>query len=166
MWAGQSCWSMHANSDANVSKRADLPYRPGHGDHWLKSKCLERQEFIILGYIPSTAASRSVGSLALGYHDNQKLVYAGRVGTGWSQEQARSLCDELETISVTKPSFANPLPAGAEKGVRWVEPRLVCDIEYRGWTSDRLLRAAAFKDTVRCVDGLESRLDRRGAEQP
>ena len=65
-----------------VSKRADLPYRPDRGDHWLKSKCLERQEFIILGYIPSTAASRSVGSLALGYHDNGTLIYAGRVGTG------------------------------------------------------------------------------------
>ena len=128
-----------------ISKRADLPYRPGRGDHWLKSKCLERQEFIILGYIPSTAASRSVGSLALGYHDNQNLAYAGRVGTGWSQEQARSLRDELETISATKPSFAKLLPAGTEKGVRWVEPRLVCEIEYRGWTGDRLLRAAAFK---------------------
>ena len=128
-----------------VSKRADLPYRSGRGDHWLKSKCLARQEFIILGYIPSTAASRSVGSLALGYHDNQKLVYAGRVGTGWSQEQARALRDELETISATKPSFAKLLPAGTEKGVRWVEPRLVCEIEYRGWTGDRLLRAAAFK---------------------
>jgi bifunctional non-homologous end joining protein LigD len=128
-----------------VSKRADLPYRSGRGDHWIKSKCLERQEFIILGYIPSTAASRSVGSLALGYHDNQKLVYAGRVGTGWSQEQARSLRDELETIGATKPPFAKPLPVGTEKGVRWVEPRLVCEIEYRGWTGDRLLRAAAFK---------------------
>jgi bifunctional non-homologous end joining protein LigD len=128
-----------------VSKRADLPYRPGRGDHWLKSKCLERQEFIILGYIPSTAASRSVGSLALGYHENGNLIYAGRVGTGWSQEQARSLRDELETISAIKPSFAKPLPAGTEKGVRWVEPRLVCEIEYRGWTGDRLLRAAAFK---------------------
>jgi bifunctional non-homologous end joining protein LigD len=49
-----------------VSKRADLPYRSGRGDHWLKSKCLERQEFVILGYVPSTAASRSAGSLALG----------------------------------------------------------------------------------------------------
>ena len=147
MWTGQPCWSMHADFglEGIVSKRADLPYRSGRGDHWIKSKCLERQEFIILGYIPSTAASRSVGSLALGYHDNQKLVYAGRVGTGWSQEQARALRDELETISAIKPSFAKPLLAGTEKGVRWVEPRLVCEIEYRGWTGDRLLRAAAFK---------------------
>ena len=44
-----------------------------------------------------------------------------------------------------KPQFAKPLPAGVEKGVRWTEPRLVCEIEYRGWTQDRLLRAAAFK---------------------
>ena len=128
-----------------VSKRSDLPYRSGRGDHWLKSKCLERQEFIVLGYIPSTVASRSVGSLALGYHGNGNLTYAGRVGTGWSQEQARSLRDDLEKISAAKPQFDKPLPAGTEKGVRWVEPCLVCEIEYRGWTKDKLLRAAAFK---------------------
>ena len=70
-----------------VSKWADLPYRSVRGGHWIKSKCLERQEFIILGYIPSTAASRSVGTLALGYHDNQNLIYAGRVGTGWPKSR-------------------------------------------------------------------------------
>ncbi len=102
-----------------IPKRADLPYRSRRGDHCLKSKCLERQEFIILGYTPSTAASRSIGSMALGYHENGNLIYAGRVGTGWSQEQARSLRDQLETISAIKPSFAKPLPAGPEKGVRF-----------------------------------------------
>ena len=128
-----------------VSKRADLPYRSGRGDHWLKSKCLERQEFVILGYVPSTVSSRSVGSLALGYHDKGSLVYVGRVGTGWSSDQSRSLRNELEKIDSTKPRFDKPIPVGVEKGVRWVEPRLVCEIEYRGWTNDRLLRAAAFK---------------------
>lgn len=128
-----------------ISKRSDLPYRFGRGDHWLKSKCAERQEFVILGYVPSTAASRSVGSLALGYHDDGKLIYAGRVGTGWSRDQAKSLRDALDNISAAKPLFAKPLPAGAEKGVRWCEPRLVCEIEYRDWTQDKLLRAAAFK---------------------
>jgi bifunctional non-homologous end joining protein LigD len=128
-----------------ISKRVDLPYRSGRVDHWLKSKCVERQEFVILGYIPSTVSSRSVGSLALGYHDKGSLVYAGRVGTGWSSDQSRSLRNELEKISSTKPRFAKPLPVGVEKDVRWVEPRLVCEIEYRGWTKDRLLRAAAFK---------------------
>jgi hypothetical protein len=96
-----------------ISKRADLPYR-----HWLKSKCVERQEFVILGYVPSTVTTRSVGSLALGYHDNGNLDYAGRVGTGWSRERAMSLRDELEKVLSTKPKFAKPLPAGVEKGVR------------------------------------------------
>ena len=128
-----------------ISKRVDLPYRSSRGDHWLKSKCVERQEFVILGYVPSTVSSRSVGSLALGYHDKGSLVYVGRVGTGWSSDQSRSLRNELEKIDSTKPRFDKPLPLGVEKGVRWVEPRLVCEIEYRGWTNDRLLRAAAFK---------------------
>jgi bifunctional non-homologous end joining protein LigD len=128
-----------------ISKRKDQPYRSGRGDHWLKSKCIDRQEFIILGYVPSTADSRSVGAMALGYHADGQLVYAGRVGTGWSAAQARSLRDELEEIIAKKPALANQLPAGAEKGVRWVEPRLVAEIEFREWTHDRMLRAASFK---------------------
>ncbi|HTV33873.1 MAG TPA: DNA ligase D [Methylocella sp.] len=128
-----------------VSKRLDLPYRSGRGSHWLKSKCLDRQEFVVLGYVPSTAASRSVGALALGYYDHAHLLYAGRTGTGWSQDEARSLRERLEEIGAGKPPLAKPLPDGAEKGVHWVHPRLVCEIEYRGLTADRLLRAAAFK---------------------
>jgi len=128
-----------------VSKRKDLPYRPGRGEHWLKSKCVQRQEFVILGYIPSTAASGSVGSMLLGYQDSGKLVYAGRVGTGWSAHQASSLRNDLERIASTKPTFGKPLPAGADKGVRWAEPRLVAEIQYRGWTQDGLLRQASFK---------------------
>jgi bifunctional non-homologous end joining protein LigD len=128
-----------------VSKRKDLPYRPGRGEHWLKSKCVERQDFVILGYVASTAASGTVGSMLLGYHDSGKLIYAGRVGTGWSADQARSLRNHIEKIISAKPSFGKRLPAGADKGVRWAEPRLVCEIEYRGWTRDGLLRAPSFK---------------------
>jgi bifunctional non-homologous end joining protein LigD len=62
-----------------VSKRKDLPYRSGRGDHWLKAKCTQAQEFVILGYVPSTAGTGFVGSLVLGYYDHSKLVYAGRV---------------------------------------------------------------------------------------
>ena len=130
MWTGQPCWSMPADFglEGIVSKRADLPYRSGRGDHWLKSKCLERQEFIILGYIPSTAASRSVGSLALGYHENQSLAYAGRVGTGWSQEQARMLRDELEAEEIVleaplKRSRPRALPD--REGIRLTHPEKI-----------------------------------------
>jgi bifunctional non-homologous end joining protein LigD len=128
-----------------VSKRADLPYKPGRGEHWLKSKCVLRQEFVILGYIPSTAAKGAVGSLLLGYYGGGKLLCAGRVGTGYSGAEARSLRNDLEKINSAKPSLGKSLPAGAEKGVRWAEPRLVCEVEYRGWSQDGLVRQASFK---------------------
>ncbi len=128
-----------------ISKRRDLPHRPGRGDHWLKAKCRQSQEFVILGYVASAAASRSVGALLLGYRAGGKLAYAGRVGTGWSAERAQSLWAALEEIRSAKPALAKPLPAGAEKGVVWCEPRLVCSVEYRDWTADGLVRQASFK---------------------
>ena len=130
-----------------VSKRADLPYRPGRGHHWIKIKGVFRQEFVILGYVPSTTSKASVGALLLGYFDNKSLRYAGRVGTGFSSEQAKFLRNELEKIAEAKPKLGNTLPAGSENGVRWVGPQLVCDVEFRGWTTDNLVRQASFKGT-------------------
>jgi bifunctional non-homologous end joining protein LigD len=128
-----------------ISKRKDLPHRPGRGEHWLKAKCMQSQEFVILGYVASTAASGAIGSLPLGYFSDGELVYAGRVGTGWSTDVARSLRTELDAIKAARPALRKPLPAGAEKGVVWAEPRLVCAIEYRDWTHDGLIRQASFK---------------------
>jgi bifunctional non-homologous end joining protein LigD len=129
-----------------ISKRKDLPYRPGRGHHWFKAKCMQSQEFVILGYVPSTAASGAVGSLALGYYSDGGLVYAGRVGTGWSADVAISLRKELDKIRAGKPALGKPLPAGAEKkGVVWAEPRLVCVVEYRDWSRDGMIRNASFK---------------------
>jgi bifunctional non-homologous end joining protein LigD len=128
-----------------ISKRKDLPYRPGRGHHWFKAKCMQSQEFVILGYVPSTAASGAVGSLPLGYYSDGGLVYAGRVGTGWSASVATSLRKELDKIKAGKPALRKPLPAGAEKGVVWAEPRLVCVVEYRDWSRDGMIRQASFK---------------------
>jgi len=128
-----------------VSKRIDLPYRGGRGPHWIKTKGILRQEFVILGYIPSTAAKGTVGALLVGYFDGGTLHYAGRVGTGYSGDQSRSLRAGLDKIASAKPKLGNALPAGAEKGVRWAEPRLVCEVEYRGWTADRLIRQSVFR---------------------
>jgi bifunctional non-homologous end joining protein LigD len=128
-----------------ISKRGDLPYRGGRSDHWFKIKSVLRQEFIILGYIPSTAAPGSVGALLLGYYEKGKLFYVGRVGTGYSSDQARTLRNDLEKIASQRPELGNSLPDGAEKGVRWAKPLLVCEVEYRGVTADKLIRQAAFK---------------------
>jgi bifunctional non-homologous end joining protein LigD len=128
-----------------VSKRIDLPYRGGRGDHWLKSKCMLRQEFVIIGYIPSTAAPGTVGALLLGYYKDAKLHYAGRVGTGYSGAESRKLRDALETINASRPALVNALPAGAEKGVRWAKPQLVCEVEFRAWSRDRLILNSSYK---------------------
>jgi bifunctional non-homologous end joining protein LigD len=128
-----------------VSKRVDMPYRSGRGEHWLKSKSVLRQEFIIIGYVASTVAPGSIGALVLGYHENGKLMYVGRVGTGYSHKQARDLYETLEKIAAPRPALGNALPAGAEKGVRWVKPQLVCDVEFHDWTADRLIRQSSFK---------------------
>ncbi len=128
-----------------VSKRVDLVYKAGRGDHWLKSRCTLRQEFVIVGYVPSTAASNAVGALALGYYDNGKLCYAGRVGTGYSGAEAKALRERLEAINAPKPGFRNALPVGAEKGVRWAKPELVCEVEFRGWSADAIIRQSSYK---------------------
>ncbi len=128
-----------------ISKRRDLPYRAGRGDHWLKAKCWQSQEFVILGYVPSTAARGLAGALALGYYDHGALVYAGRVGTGWSTAQAAALRTELDKLRGPKPKLKMPLPAGADKGVVWATPRLVCNVEYRDWTTEGLIRQSSFK---------------------
>jgi bifunctional non-homologous end joining protein LigD len=155
----QLCYSEHSDEDGAtmlrhacqmglegiVSKRKDLPYRSGRGEHWLKIKCTEAQEFVILGYVPSTAGAGFVGSLALGYYDHGKLVYAGRVGTGWTRKLSKSLRDTIEKLYAAKPAFGQPLPRGADKNVRWARPTLVCEIELRGWTADGLIRQGSFK---------------------
>jgi bifunctional non-homologous end joining protein LigD len=128
-----------------VSKRADVPYRSGRGEDWIKSKCVHSQEFVIIGFLPSTTLKNAIGSLVLGYYDNGNLVHVGRAGTGFSEELAVSLRTTLETRTAEKPNFKAKLPAGSDKGVRWVTPDLVAEVEYRGWTNDALLRQAAFK---------------------
>jgi bifunctional non-homologous end joining protein LigD len=127
-----------------VSKRRDLPHRSGRGDHWIKRKCTLSQDFVIGGYVPSTTTKRSVGSLAVGYYQNGALHYAGRVGTGFSAAQARALAADLDEVRISEPPFAN-VPREAQKGARWVEPTRVAEVEFRGWTTDRMLRQAAFK---------------------
>jgi bifunctional non-homologous end joining protein LigD len=137
---------MHAAwASKALSPSKDLSRRPGRSDQWLKTKCVQAQEFVILGFVPSAAGADSVGALALGYYSERKLVYVGRMGTGWSREVSRSVRDAIEKLHAPKSAFGKPLPAGADKDVRRAKPKLVCEVEFRGWTADGLLRQASFK---------------------
>jgi bifunctional non-homologous end joining protein LigD len=128
-----------------VSKRSDAPYRSGRNRDWIKSKCSHRQEFVIAGYVPSSTGANAIGSLVLGVHENGKLKHVGRVGTGFSAKSARELWSLLEKRRTDKPPFGDKLSAEERRDVRWVEPELVAEVEFRSWTGGHILRHAAFR---------------------
>ncbi|WP_371345021.1 DNA ligase D [Ancylobacter sp. IITR112] len=128
-----------------VSKRAGAPYRPGRGRDWVKSKCAFRQEFVIGGFTPSTSQNNAIGSLVLGVYEAGKLVPVGRVGTGFSRELARGLHARLAKITRDRSPFGQTLTAEERRGVTFVAPELVAEVEFRGWTGDQHLRHAAFR---------------------
>jgi bifunctional non-homologous end joining protein LigD len=128
-----------------ISKRADRPYRSGRHDDWRKSKCIQVDEFVIIGYLVSTVSPKAIGALVVGYYDKKRLVYAGRVGTGYSQQVAQWLMRRLKPLRIEEPEFATPLSGLQRRGVVWIRPEVVAQIEYRAWTADGLLRHAAFK---------------------
>ena len=127
-----------------VSKRADAPYHVGRSKLWLKTKCQKRQEFVIGGFtLPSTGAL-GVGALLLGYYDDGKLEYAGRVGTGFtnaSSMQIRKLLDKLRQKENPYVSISTE----GRRGAIWVKPQLVCEVEFTEWTPDGSLRHPSFK---------------------
>lgn len=128
-----------------IAKRRDRPYRAGRGEDWVKVKCTDRQEFVIGGYVPAANAKNAVGSLALGFHEDGKLHHAGRAGTGFTAQAARDLFKRLTPLQRAASPFAKRLTAPERRGIVYVEPVLVAEIEFRGWTADRNLRQAAYK---------------------
>jgi bifunctional non-homologous end joining protein LigD len=128
-----------------ISKRRDLPYRPGRGSDWLKTKCTQRQELVIAGFVPSTALKNAIGSLVLGYYRGGRLIHAGKTGTGFTADLARELWRKLNPLRRDTPAFPDKLTSEQRRGAVWVEPKLVGEVELRGWTTDGLLRHAAFK---------------------
>lgn len=128
-----------------ISKRIDKPYRSGRGDDWLKAKCVLSDEFVIGGYVNSTAMKDAIGALLLGYYDGRSFKYAGRVGTGFSHKAAHALWHDLYQLKVSAPAFEAPLTADQRRDVVWVTPKLVAQIHYRAITQDNLLRHASFE---------------------
>ncbi|WP_439496858.1 DNA ligase D [Bosea sp. (in: a-proteobacteria)] len=125
-----------------VSKRADAPYRSGRGRDWIKSKCTQRQEFVIAGYVPSQVPGRGLRSLLVGYNKGGELRPAGRVGTGFSGKSAPALKRRLDAIRTDASAFKGK--PGRERGIVWVKPELVAEIEFRAWTASKTLRHASY----------------------
>lgn len=128
-----------------VSKKADAPYRGARTKSWLKVKCTRRQEFVIVGWTDSDKA-RGFRSLLLGVHEDGTLRYAGKVGTGFTNESMIDLADRLAKIERKTPPVDVPKNLGraAVRGAHWVTPKLVAEIAFTETTPDKLLRHPSF----------------------
>jgi len=127
-----------------ISKRADAPYRSGRQASWLKSKCGMEQEFVIIGWRPSDKKGRAFSSLLLALREEGKLRYAGRVGSGYSGARLEALEKEFKRLSRRRPAV-DDVPPVIARNAKFVEPKLVAEIEFRGWTREGLIRQGAFK---------------------
>jgi DNA ligase D-like protein (predicted ligase) len=127
-----------------IAKRADAPYRPGRSRDWLKFKCETNQEFVIGGFSDPQRSRIGFGALLLGYYDSSgRLVYAGKVGTGFDTKLLRSLHAEMSDMEQDKTPFdLGNLP---RSGVHWIEPSLVAQIGFSEWTRDGQLRHPRFQ---------------------
>lgn len=124
-----------------VSKKADSTYRAGRTQSWLKAKCVNEREFIIIGYQPSLKG-RQFASLMLAERVKGALAYRGNVGTGFNDKTLASLAKDLEKLARAKPALT--VPREAARGAKWVEPKLVAQIKYADITPDGAVRHAAF----------------------
>ncbi len=130
-----------------VAKRAEATYRAGRSRDWLKVKCLRRQEFLITGFTERAGVSGRIGALLVGFHENPggAVRCAGRVGTGWDDRTMRDLRARLDPLVVDEPPCENAPRGKAAAGVRWVEPKLVAEIEFFDWNGSDALRHASFE---------------------
>jgi bifunctional non-homologous end joining protein LigD len=122
-----------------IAKRADSPYRSGaRSRDWLKLKCHAEQELVIGGFTAPQGSRTDFGALLVGYWQDGRLRYAGKVGTGFDRATLETLGRRLQELVRDDPPFADvhPIP----RGTQWVEPELVAQIAFGEWTRDGRLR--------------------------
>lgn len=127
-----------------ISKAADAPYRSGRAKSWLKSKCGMEQEFVIVGWTPSDKTGRQFRSILIAVNEEGALRYAGRVGSGFG-DKALDRLSALFRKHARSTSPADGVPPAVARRARFVEPRLVGEFAFRGWTGDGLVRQGSFK---------------------
>lgn len=134
-----------------IAKRKDSPYVSTRSATWVKVKCSNRQELVVVGFVDRTNSRGEIGSLLLGYYDGKDLHYAGSVGTGWDMRTAADLHKRLVQMETKEPALSRDeikpgrwsrRKPGKE---RWVKPQLVVEIEFAEWTPDGHVRHASFK---------------------
>ena len=141
-----------------IAKRADSPYVSGRSRDWLKLKCVWEQEFVIGGYTDPTGSRSDFGALLVGYYEQGSLLYAGKVGTGFTKATLNDLGIRLRKLETSKSAFADARPI--PRGTHWTRPELVAQIGFAEWTSDARLRQPRFlglRDDKRATEVVRER---------
>ena len=128
-----------------VSKVRTSPYYSERNRNWLKVKCNKRQEFVVAGYLPSTKGMPGFGSLILGVYEADQLIYAGRVGTGFSIKQRIDLKRELDKHARATSPFSTKPSDPSLREAHWIDPNLVAEVNFIEWTSDGSIRHPSFQ---------------------
>ena len=136
-----------------ISKRTDAPYSPGDRGLWVKVKCQNREEFVVVGWTDPEGARPWLGALLLAYYDpDGRLVYAGRVGTGIDYAELERLWRRLQPLATSEMPLDKAPPRSNRFGsplvlsrVHWVRPPLVIELNYLTWTDDNLLRQVVYQ---------------------
>jgi bifunctional non-homologous end joining protein LigD len=124
-----------------ISKKAKAPYKGERAKNWLKVKCIQRQEFVIVGWQASDKR-RGFRSLHLAARDGRKLTYAGKVGTGFNTALIHDLSERMKPLAIDEPAL--DVPRAARRGSHWIEPKLVGEVAFTEFTSDGVLRHPSF----------------------
>lgn len=128
-----------------IGKRAGSAYVSKRNADWIKLKCRLRQEFVVVGYTAPQGSRSAFGALLLAVNAGEDgLVYAGRVGTGFTEVTLEQLHKQLKKSQRKDSPLAKKLSASQARGVQWVEPQLVCEAEFAQWTREGIVRQAAF----------------------
>jgi bifunctional non-homologous end joining protein LigD len=128
-----------------ISKPRTAPYQSGKRTGWLKTKCTNRQEFVIGGFTDPEGTREGIGALLVGVHDGGRLVFAGKVGTGFTTKSARELRATLARLAIPDSPFTPPPPGWLGRNAHWVRPALVAEVEFTEWTDDGKIRHPSFQ---------------------
>lgn len=126
-----------------IAKKADSRYVHSRSKNWLKFKCVNQQEFVIVGFTDPEGERVGFGALLIGFYKNNTLKYAGKVGTGYDDELLADLRKKMDEITVEQPPVESKDPPDGND-IHWIKPELVGQFGFTEWTNDEKLRHPRF----------------------